>query len=174
MWCPSSKCKGIIGARMSRFWWGDDATNRKMHLFSWWKMCIPKGERRYGLQGYSLFQSCTPSKTSLTSYWYYRFIMCNYPKSEVLPRRRSLECYFETKIIIYLARHHGWCGHFEVWVHMENWRCRKGEYMGGLVDPSITNKKVLTIQDNNLISQVYDLTDPVTGDWDAQLVNQRF
>ena len=57
------------------------------------------------------------------------------------------------------------------------WRIGYGEKLNIWEDswiPRSPTKKVLTIQGNNLISQVYDLTDPVTRDWDAQLVNQRF
>ena len=35
------KSKGITAA-ISRFWWGDDATHKRMHWFALWKMCIPK------------------------------------------------------------------------------------------------------------------------------------
>ena len=31
---PKKICKGITDA-ISRFWWGDDATHKRMHWFAW-------------------------------------------------------------------------------------------------------------------------------------------
>jgi hypothetical protein len=38
---PKQLCKEINDA-MSSFWWGDTEEKKKMHWFTWWRMCIPK------------------------------------------------------------------------------------------------------------------------------------
>ena len=40
--------------------------------------------------------------------------------------------------------------------------------------PRSPTKKVLTTRGNHLLSRVCDLIDPMTGDWDEQLVRQTF
>jgi hypothetical protein len=43
---PKNICKGITDA-ISQFWRGDDDNEKKIHWFTWWKLCIPK--KRGGL-----------------------------------------------------------------------------------------------------------------------------
>ena len=40
---PKKNCKGIVDA-MAQYWWGDDATRKRLHWFAWWKMCVPNKE----------------------------------------------------------------------------------------------------------------------------------
>lgn len=48
---PKQTCKGITDA-MAHYWWGDDADRRKMHWFSWSKMCVPKKNEEWGFEIY--------------------------------------------------------------------------------------------------------------------------
>ena len=45
---PKKLCKEMNDA-MSAFWWGDSEDQKKMHWFSWWKMCVPKEKRWHGV-----------------------------------------------------------------------------------------------------------------------------
>ena len=51
---PKKICKGITDV-ISRFWWGDDASHKRMHWFSWWKMCIPKSRGGMGFRDIHCF-----------------------------------------------------------------------------------------------------------------------
>ena len=43
-------CKGIMDA-IAQCWWGDDISNKKMHWFAWWKLCVPKSRGGMGFRG---------------------------------------------------------------------------------------------------------------------------
>lgn len=40
---PKGICKEITDL-IAQFWWGADEENKKMHWYSWWKLCYPKSE----------------------------------------------------------------------------------------------------------------------------------
>lgn len=44
---PKDVCKDITDI-ISQLWWGDDEENRKMHWYSWWKLCFRKSEGGMG------------------------------------------------------------------------------------------------------------------------------
>ena len=46
---PKSVCKDITDV-IAQYWWGDDEKNKKMHWFSWWKVCIPKCDGGMGFR----------------------------------------------------------------------------------------------------------------------------
>jgi hypothetical protein len=46
---PKKVCKKINDV-ISQFWWGDDDQGKKMHWFSWWKLCFPKKEGGMGFK----------------------------------------------------------------------------------------------------------------------------
>jgi hypothetical protein len=42
---PKNICKKITDL-IAQFWWGDNEQGKKMHWYSWWKLCFPKNEGR--------------------------------------------------------------------------------------------------------------------------------
>jgi hypothetical protein len=46
---PKNICKKITDV-IAQFWWGDDDQSKKMHWYSWWKMCFPKKEGGMGFR----------------------------------------------------------------------------------------------------------------------------
>ena len=46
---PKNVCKKITDV-ISQFWWGDDDQGRKMHWYSWWKLCFPKKDGGMGFR----------------------------------------------------------------------------------------------------------------------------
>ena len=38
---PKGVCKEITDV-IAQFWWGDEEDNKKMHWYSWWKLCFPE------------------------------------------------------------------------------------------------------------------------------------
>jgi hypothetical protein len=46
---PKKVCKKINDV-ISQFWWGDDDQGKKMHWFSWWKLCFPKKKGGMGFK----------------------------------------------------------------------------------------------------------------------------
>ena len=51
---PKKICKGISYA-IAQYWWGDDATHKRMHWLAWWKMCVPKKEGGMGFRDIHCF-----------------------------------------------------------------------------------------------------------------------
>ena len=51
---PKGICKEITDI-IASFWWGDDEENKKMHWYSWWKLCYPKSEGGMGFRDLYLF-----------------------------------------------------------------------------------------------------------------------
>jgi hypothetical protein len=41
-------CKKITDV-ISQYWWGDSEEEKKIHWYSWWKLCFPQKLRRYGV-----------------------------------------------------------------------------------------------------------------------------
>jgi hypothetical protein len=46
---PKNVSKKITDV-ISQFWWGDDDHGKKMHWYSWWKLCFPKQEGGMGFR----------------------------------------------------------------------------------------------------------------------------
>lgn len=46
---PKGVCKDITDV-IAQYWWGDEEENKKMHWFSWWKLCIPKCDGGMGFR----------------------------------------------------------------------------------------------------------------------------
>ena len=46
---PKGVCKEITDV-IAQFWWGDDEDNKKMHWYTWWKLCYPKSEGGMGFR----------------------------------------------------------------------------------------------------------------------------
>ena len=46
---PKGVCKEITDV-IAQFWWGDEEDNKKMHWYSWWKLCFPKSEGGIGFR----------------------------------------------------------------------------------------------------------------------------
>jgi hypothetical protein len=58
---PKSLCKEMNDA-MSAFWWGDSEEQKKLHWFSWWKMCVPKKSGGMGFRDLYAFNLAMLSK----------------------------------------------------------------------------------------------------------------
>ena len=46
---PKGVCKEITDL-IAQFWWGDNEDDKKMHWYSWWKMCYPKSKGGMGFR----------------------------------------------------------------------------------------------------------------------------
>ena len=54
-------CKEITDM-IAEFWWGDDDDHRRMHWYTWWKMCYPKNEGGMGFRDLYSFNLAMLSK----------------------------------------------------------------------------------------------------------------
>ena len=58
---PKGICKEITDL-ISQFWWGDDEEHKRMHWYSWWKLCYPKSEGGMGFRDLYSFNLAMLSK----------------------------------------------------------------------------------------------------------------
>lgn len=58
---PKSICKYMMDV-IAKFWWGNGENERKMHLFSWWKLCFPKSQGGLGFHDFHSFNLAMLSK----------------------------------------------------------------------------------------------------------------
>jgi ribonuclease HI len=157
---------------MSAFWWGDSEEQKKLHWFSWWKMCVPKKSGGMGFRDLYAFNLAMLSK----QVW--RLInnpgsLCAqvlrakyYPDGNILkagPKKGS--SYTWQSIVAGLQTFRR--GHIL--------RVGSGTTINIWEDHWIPNsytRKVLSSKGQSLLRTVDELISPVTGTWDEELIRE--
>ena len=159
---------------MSSFWWGDDASHKKMHGFAWWKMCIAKNRGGMGFRDIHCFNPALLTKQA--------WGLIDDPKSlcAIILRAKYFPDGDLFKATLKKKASYTWqsiIAGVETLKRGYIWRIGDGSKVNIWDDPWIPqspSRNFLTVRGSNIISRVSDLIDPSTGDWDEQLVQQTF
>ena len=159
---------------ISRFWWGDDATHKRMHWFAWWKMCIPKKQGGMSFRDIHCFNLTLLAKQAWRLIDNPDSLCATILKAKYFGDGDLLNATLKKK------SSYTWqsiMAGVEVLKIGHIWRVGDGTKIKIWKDewiPQSPTRKVLTTHGNHLLSRVCDLIDPMTGDWDEQLVRQTF
>jgi hypothetical protein len=164
------KMKDVIG----QFWWGDDDHGKKMHCYSWWKLCFPNKDGGMGFQEMHSFNLAMLSK----QVW--RLIddpnsLCAqilrakyYPDGDILKAGpKAISSFTWQSIIAGIHTFKRGC----------IWRVGSGDIIDIWRDPwipSSPNRKVMTPRGDCIVRKVDELIDPVSGTWDQALLQDIF
>ena len=170
---PKKICKGITDA-ISRFWWGDDNDQKRMHRLEWWKLCVPKakGSMEFrDLQSFNLAMLakqvwrllCEPE--SLCA----RVLRARYyPDGNLLnAKMKSGSSYTWQSVLVGL----------ECFKLGYIWRVGDGTQINIWDDnwiPGSHNMKIQMPRGNNIVKTVDELINPVDFTWDADLIRSIF
>lgn len=168
-----SICKGITDA-MSQFWWGDEGNQKRMHWFAWWKLCIPNKHAGMGFRDIHRFNLALLAKQA--------WRLLDHPESFCASILRPK--YFPDGNLLNSQLKKG--ASFTWQTVMAGvrtlklgaiWRIGDGSRVDIWNDPWVpgcVSRKVLTPRGQNILTKVSNLIDPVTGNWDEQLIDQTF
>jgi hypothetical protein len=170
---PKNVCKKISDV-ISQFWWGDEDDGKKMHWYSWWKLCFPKNEGGMGFRDLHSFNLAMLAK----QVW--RLIdepnsLCAqvlrakyYPSGDLLKAGPKAGSSFTWQSLV---------AGIQTFKRGCIWRVGSGESIEIWKDPWIPgspDRKVVTPRGACILNKVADLIDPITGTWDLQLITDIF
>jgi hypothetical protein len=159
---------------IAKFWWGDNENSNKMHLFAWWKLCYPKNEWGMGFRDFHSFNLAMLAKqiwilidkpNSLCA----RVLQAKYyPQGNILQAGPKAGSSFTWQSLLagLATSKRGFI-----------WRVGNGEDIKIWSDPwipSSPNMRVTSQQGNTILTKVCQLIDPITGQWDVELINSIF
>jgi hypothetical protein len=157
---------------IAKFWWGDDDNSNKMHWYAWWKLCFPKNDGGMGFRDFQSFNLAMLAK----QVW--RLIdepesLCErvlrakyYPQGDILKAGPKAGCSFTWQSILACLT---------TFKRGYIWRVGDGESINIWNDPWIPtspNRRVVTPRGFTLLTKVSQLLDPISGQWDEELVAQ--
>lgn len=170
---PKNICKEICNA-IARFWWGGTQEKKKLHWKAWWKMCIPKKEGRMGFRDLHCFNQALLAKQC------WRLLsdpdsLCaqvlrakHYPNGDLLNTTLRKGASFTWQSIM---------SGLKTFKRGSIWRPGNGESINIWSDqwiPSSHDRKIMTPRGQCLLTLVKEIINPVTGDWDEELLRDNF
>jgi hypothetical protein len=170
---PKKLCKDINDA-MAGFWWGDTEEQRRMHWFTWWKMCIPKNMGGMGFRDLHSFNLAMLAKQS------WRLLS----RPDSLCARVLKAKYYPNNCLLNAGPKSGssftWqsiVAGLQTFKRGHIWRIGSGKNVNIWEDhwiPSSPTRKVYTRRGHSLVRTVDDLIDPGTNSWDEDLIRSIF
>lgn len=170
---PKGICKEITDV-IAQFWWGDDEEHKKMHWYSWWKLCYPKSEGGMGFRDlYSfnlamLAKQCWRLITNPDSLCAKVLKAKYYPNVSLIQASLKNGASFTWQSIM---------KGLELFKRGYIWRIGSGEEINIWSDPwvpSSPDRKVITPRGQALLTRVNELIDPNSGTWDEALIRMIF
>jgi hypothetical protein len=170
---PKNVCKKMTDV-IAQFWWGDDDHGKKMHWYSWWKLCFPKKEGGMGFRDLHSFNLAMLSK----QVW--RLIddpnsLCAqilrakyYPEGDILKAGPKAGSSFTWQSIV---------AGIQTFKRGCIWRLGNGDKVDIWRDPWIPsrpNRKVMSPRGDCLLRKVDELIDPISGTWDQAILQDNF
>jgi hypothetical protein len=169
---PKQICKGITTA-ISNFWWGDGADRKRMHWLAWWKLCVPKAQGGMGFRDIQCFNMAMLAK----QVW--RLL----EEPESLCARVLRAKYFPSGDLLNATMKKGSSFTWQsIWAGLQTfkkghiWRVGKGDQINIWEDEWIPGnyRRVFTRRGHNILTKVQDLIDPITNQWDEDIIRQSF
>jgi hypothetical protein len=170
---PKSICKGITDA-MSHYWWGDEENQKRMHWFAWWKMCVPKDKGGMGFRDIHCFNLAMLAKQAWRLIFEPDSLCATILRAKYFPDGNLLDAKLKK-------------GSSYTWQSIMAgvqclrkgciWRIGDGNKVNIWEDPwvpSSNTRGVVTRKGQTLLKYVNELIDPVTGQWDEDLVRTNF
>lgn len=170
---PKSVCKDITDA-IARFWWGDDENTKRMHWWAWWKLCFPKKEGGMGFWDLHSFNLAMLAKQCWRllddpEYLCARILRGKYyPSGDLLSAGPKKGSSFTWQSIF---------AGIQTFKRGHIWRVGSGEKINIWEDHwirSSPSRKVITPRNGVLTTKVNKLIDPMTEQWDEELIRDIF
>lgn len=170
---PKNICKGITDA-IAQCWWGNDISNKKMHWFAWWKLCVPKEIEGMGFRDPHCFNLAMLGKqiwrlTEAPDSLCARVLRSKYyPDGKILKAKLKSGSSFTWQSIL---------SGLNTFNKGAIWRVGDGQQIDIWEDawlPYSNNGRILTPKGHYLLKHVHELIDPSSGVWDADLIRSIF
>jgi hypothetical protein len=163
-----------IGAMICRFWWNHQEGKHKIHWLSKEQMLKPKEEGGLGFRDIHLFNQAMLAKQGWRL-WQQPDSLCArvlkakyYASSSVLEAKPKAGMSYSWRSIL---------GGLEIVKKGMIWRVGDGVGLNIWSDPWIPrepSRRPITPRGHNILTDVSDLVDPYTGNWDEMLVRDSF
>ena len=170
---PKEVCKDITDV-IAKFWWGDDENSKRMHWRAWWKLCFPKKNGGMGFRDLHSFNLAMLAKQvwrlidepeSLCA----RVLRAKYyPSGDILKAGPKKGSSFTWQSLV---------AGIQTFKRGHIWRVGKGEKINIWEDhwvPSSPTRQVITHRSGAIITRVNELIDPITEQWDEELIRSIF
>ena len=170
---PKGVCKEITDV-IAQFWWGDDEGDKKMHWYTWWKLCYPKSEGGMGFRDLHSFNLAMLAKqiwrlvTNPDSLCAQILKAKYYPNGSILQAGPKNGSSFTWQSIVAAIPT---CKRGIIW------RVGSGDNINIWNDPwvpSSIDKRVITPRGLSVLTKVSELICPITGMWDEQMLIDNF
>jgi hypothetical protein len=170
---PKNVCKKITDV-ISQFWWGDNDKGKKMHWYSWWKLCFPKKDGGMGFRDLHSFNLAMLAKQvwrlidSPNSLCAQVLRAKYYPSGDILQAGPKAGSSFTWQSIV---------AGIQTFKRGCIWRVGTGESIQIWKDPWIPaspDRKIVTPRGGCILTRVCELIDPITGQWDDELIQSNF
>ena len=170
---PNKICKGMTDA-ISQYWWGDGEEQKRIHWQQWWKLCMPKNKGGMGFRDLQSFNLAMLAK----QVW--RLMA----EPESLCARVLRPKYYPDGDLLNAKPKQG--SSYTWQSVLDGLECSKQGYIWRVGDgskiniwedkwiPNSPNLKVQTMRGRTIITRVNELIDPLTGQWDVDLVSSIF
>ena len=154
---------------IAEFWWGDDEDRKRMHWYTWWKLCYPKCEGGMGFRDLYSFNLALLSKQC---WWLIddpESLCAGILKAKYYPNCSLLQAILKSgSSFTWQSIMKG----LETFKLGYIWRIGTGERVNIWSDPWIpgsVDRKVISVRGHSVLTHVSELIDPSTGTWDEEL-----
>ena len=150
---------------MSQYWWGDDENQRRMHWFTWGKLCLPKNRGVMGFRDTHSFNLAMLTKQCWRLIENYDSLYARVLISRYYPSGDILNC--ELKKGSSYVWQSIWAG-IQTFKKGSIWRVGDGAKIniwGDCWIPNSSSRKIVTVRANQVLTRVHELIDPVSGEW---------
>ncbi|KAI4988293.1 hypothetical protein ZWY2020_029923 [Hordeum vulgare] len=163
-----------LSSLLGRYWWSQQDKEDIIHWISWEKLTRPKNQGGLGFRDMDSFNIAMLSRQIWRLIQYPDTLCARVLKARYFPNTHVLDTTHKPgKSYSWRSLLHG----LELIKEGYIWRIGDGEHVNIWRDtwiPRPWSRRVITPKRGNLLEQVCELFDPVTGQWDETLVRETF